>query len=146
MQKFPSIEQFRHVIRAVRDHCSFHGKPIPTLKLVGTIKLHGTNAGIHRDQHGDYTYLSRNRAIKLGDDNAGFVAYMHQFEDTVLHDVFATYANEFNDGEGPITIFGEWCGPGMPGCRAGCARREHDRKRRSMRVARLPASAPHPLS
>ncbi len=47
MKKFPSIEQFRHAVRAVRDRASFNGTPVPTLRFRGTVKLHGTNAGIH---------------------------------------------------------------------------------------------------
>lgn len=56
-RKFPSIEQFRNNIRAVRNRVSYKGKdengdPIytpcvfPTLRLVGTTKLHGC---VHED-------------------------------------------------------------------------------------------------
>lgn len=58
MKKYPSIEQFRNVIKTVRFNHDFQGKdengnPIyqhkenyPTLKFQGTVKLHGTNAAI----------------------------------------------------------------------------------------------------
>ena len=61
MIKFPSIEQFRNVIRHVKSKAQFVGKdengdpvydqsiPLPTLQFCGTVKLHGTNAGIVYD-------------------------------------------------------------------------------------------------
>ena len=53
MIKYPSIEQFRNVIRQVRERHDFQGKtengepifqhltPYPTIKFKGTTKLHG---------------------------------------------------------------------------------------------------------
>lgn len=61
MIKFPSIEQYRNVVRAVHDHTRYVGKdedgnpvfdgniPLPTLLFRGTVKLHGTNASVVRD-------------------------------------------------------------------------------------------------
>ena len=56
--KFPKIEQYRNVVSAINRSYSYVGldengdaiydqlKPKPTIKFKGTVKLHGTNAGI----------------------------------------------------------------------------------------------------
>src|SRR4051812_6401410 len=86
MNKFPSIEQFRHVVRHVRDQAAFDGAELPTIAFTGTVKLHGTNAGIFHsgDQIG---YMSRNRVLTVGDDNLGFAAHMSEHEE-VLREAF----------------------------------------------------------
>jgi hypothetical protein len=42
---FPSIEQFRTVIKQVRDTANHHSIPVPTLTFQGTVKLHGCVSG-----------------------------------------------------------------------------------------------------
>jgi hypothetical protein len=56
--KFPSIEQFRTVVSNVNRHFNFVGLdengeaiydptlPKPTITFKGTVKIHGTNAGV----------------------------------------------------------------------------------------------------
>lgn len=111
--RYPSIEQFRHVVRNVRDHCSYHSLDIPTIEFTGTVKLHGTNAGITRDSFGEFSFHSRNRCIKLGDDNAGFVAHMSKHT-AALHRIFDDISIANHECEGSfIQIFGEWCGQGI---------------------------------
>ncbi len=122
MIKFPSIDQFRNVIRHVKTHAQYAGKdengdaifdqskPIPTLKFRGTVKLHGTNAGIVYDVATEsLTYQSRERELSLTSDNAGFMlAQMknehlwRNFFDTMYHPHIAK-----------IAVFGEWCGKGI---------------------------------
>jgi len=113
MHKFPSIEQFRHVIRHVRDNASFHGVDIPTaVTFVGTVKLHGTNGGIDQ-QNGKITYLSRNRVLQPGDDNAGFAGHMEAHRDSV-EQIFARIRSAWSLGDDvQIQLFGEWCGEGI---------------------------------
>jgi hypothetical protein len=124
MLKFPSIEQFRNTIRTVTDRARYAGRDeagepvfnplaaLPTIRFTGTVKLHGTNAGIEYDTtSGKLRFYSRERIISPGDDNAGFAQYM------------SVYAQELTDGfnqelqitENPhdvarIIIYGEWCG------------------------------------
>ena len=57
-KRFPSIEQFRSVVKQVKDTSSYVGqdgegkpifdytRPLPTITFTGTVKLHGTNAAI----------------------------------------------------------------------------------------------------
>lgn len=124
MIKFPSIEQFRNVIRHVKTHAQYAGKdengdaiydqskPIPTLKFRGTVKLHGTNAGIVYDVETDsLTYQSRERELSLTQDNAGFMLTMMKHEDffLTLFRLVAALKPELSK----IAIFGEWCGQGI---------------------------------
>ena len=127
MIKFPSIEQFRNVIRHVKTHAQYAGKdengdaifdqslPIPTLKFRGTVKLHGTNAGIVYDIETDsFTYQSRERELSLTSDNAGFMLAQMKNED-VWRDVARQVTNEILPHRNitKVAIFGEWCGSGI---------------------------------
>ena len=122
MIKFPSIEQFRNVIRHVKTHAQYAGKdengdviidqskPIPTLKFRGTVKLHGTNAGIVYDYTTkEITYQSRERVLALTSDNAGFMLAQMKHED-LWHQYFEGMRE---DGISKIAVFGEWCGQGI---------------------------------
>jgi hypothetical protein len=124
MIKFPSIEQFRNVIKNVKQHVSFdgmdlEGKPVykraftlPALKYRGTVKLHGTNAGIVRTAEG-LTFQSRERVLSLEEDNAGFYAHM-QRHSTVVNQLLDSILMSMGYGpENEIAIFGEWCGAGI---------------------------------
>lgn len=132
MIKFPSIEQFRTVIRHVKTHAQYAGKdadgnaiidqsrPIPTLKFRGTVKLHGTNAGIvvntdmYSTEYGNITYQSRERELELTKDNAGFMLTMMKHED-ITRDI-AKQVFEILGPQAPVVkvaIFGEWCGSGI---------------------------------
>ena len=127
MIKFPSIEQFRTVIRHVKTHAQYAGKdangdviidqsrPIPTLKFRGTVKLHGTNAGIVYDIATDsFTYQSRERELSLTSDNAGFMLAQMKHEN-VWRDVVHQATREIAPYGKPakVAIFGEWCGQGI---------------------------------
>ena len=71
MKKYPSIEQFRNVIRTVKERHDFNGKDeygkaiyqhdsnYPTLKFIGTVKLHGTNSAVVKYSDGRIEYQSR---------------------------------------------------------------------------------------
>ena len=113
MIKYPSIEQFRNVIRKVRTTHDYRGKdesgdpiysndsPYPTLRFRGTVKIHGTNAAVvvYKDR---ITYQSRERELSVQYDNAGFCTYMQGVD---LSSLF-----EGIEYEEYIAIYGEWCG------------------------------------
>ena len=114
MKKYPSIERFRNIIKDIRTQHDYVGKdeegttllehssPYPTLRFTGTIKLHGTNAGIVKYANGELDYQSRERVLSIGDDNAGFMNTMVGIDTTKLFDGIV-----FNDY---CAIYGEWCG------------------------------------
>jgi hypothetical protein len=133
MIKFPSIEQYRNVIRHVQTSTRYagkdengdpiynHSKPLPTLTFRGTVKLHGTNAGIVYDVASDsFTYQSRERVLSLTQDNAGFMLYQMKNED-LWRQYFKSMVHE---DVAQIVAFGEWCGRGI---QKGVALSELDR-------------------
>jgi hypothetical protein len=127
MIKFPSIEQFRNVIRAVQNKAQWDGRDengdpkfnrnaaIPTLKFRGAVKLHGTNAGIVFDNKADTIgYQSRERELTVTSDNAGFALYMESKKE-ILKSMVAKIEARLNPGEpehnpDKVVVFGEWCG------------------------------------
>lgn len=121
MYPFPSINQFRNVVKTVREQACYMGKndageavfnPAPTypkLSFTGTVKLHGTNAAIVFDK--GYSFQSRERVLTREADNAGFMAHMEQYLIPVSM-LFQKIA-EMNNIQGLndlIVIYGEWCG------------------------------------
>lgn len=118
MIKFPSIEQFRNVIRHIRISAAYVGqdkddnaiydytRPVPTLKYHGTVKLHGTNAGVC--QHNDERwYQSRERILTPMSDNAGFAFWAETNKEK-----FDSLFSKFQDTD-IVSVFGEWCGQGI---------------------------------
>jgi len=73
--KFPSIEQFRTVVSNVNRHFNFVGLdengdaiydptlPKPVITFKGTVKLHGTNAGVSFNNIGGLWAQSRENII-----------------------------------------------------------------------------------
>ena len=122
MHPFPSINQFRSVVKKVREQAAYMGKneagepifnpaPIyPTLKFVGTVKLHGTNAAIVYSPTG-VTFQSRERVLTREADNAGFMTHMEQHLDVLagLRNYIAITQN-LSGNEDTIAVYGEWCG------------------------------------
>ena len=116
MKKWSSIEQFRHVVKYVRNYCEYNQQPLPTLLFRGTVKLHGTNAGIRRE-NGEFFAQGRSRVLTIDDDNYGFANWLDQnlknplFE-SELNAMFDNVAAQ-HDNPQCITLFGEWCGKGI---------------------------------
>lgn len=117
MIKFPSIDQFRQIIREVKTNHDYQGKsedgspiyqhnsPYPVIEFTGTVKLHGTNASIVKYRDGRIEYQSRERVLSLTQDNAGFMLAM------MNKDLGFMYKEiEFKNY---VAIFGEWCGQGI---------------------------------
>jgi RNA ligase len=125
MIKFPSIEQYRNVVHNVTSRTRYIGKDadgnamyngelsLPTLKFQGTVKLHGTNAGIACSMHGPMWCQSRENIITPEADNAGFAMFVKSKER--LFGVMLAQAQlvkRLSDNDAML-IFGEWCGAGI---------------------------------
>lgn len=109
---FPSIEQFRSVIKHITDNCKHHQVVLPILTFTGTVKLHGTNHGVCRNLNDGTIYTqSRERITAIGDDNAGSAAWTLQNIDKfqMLFNRIDMLNGTFNTEE-TTQIFGEWCG------------------------------------
>lgn len=127
MIKFPSIEQFRTIVATILRQYTFVGlddngdaiydntKPKPTLTFKGTVKLHGTNAGVSfrygHDNSSEYWVQSRENIITPEKDNAGFAFFVESNKEAFKK--FAAQIDSIlliNMQQNIITIFGEWCG------------------------------------
>lgn len=118
MITFPEIGQFRQIIKTVHDQTRYSGrdenddaifdasKVLPTLTFTGTVKLHGTNAGVTLTKDGDMYAQSREHVITTENDNAGFAFFVDSNKEN-FKNLFSTL--EFRDAD-YITICGEWCG------------------------------------
>lgn len=116
---FPKIGQFRQMVKTVKTTAQYAGKDeegnvivdrtvvAPTLKLKGTVKIHGTNAGICFDPSTEAFYAqSRKNVITVEEDNAGFAFWAHSHE-LVLREVCKAVENPNNE---LVSVFGEWFG------------------------------------
>lgn len=115
MIKYPSIDQFRQIIREVKTRHDYQGKdengdpifihkgPYPTLEFKGTVKIHGTNASIvkYKGESG-YKFQSRERELSLAHDNSTFMLTMLGCD---LEPLFSGI--HFQE---TIVFYGEWCG------------------------------------
>jgi hypothetical protein len=123
MYPFPSINQFRNVVKTIREQACYMGKnnageaifnpaPVyPKLTFTGTVKLHGTNAAIVYDDRG-YTFQSRERVLTREADNAGFMAHMEQWL-LPVSGIFQKIADLHNKDDmtiNSIVVYGKWCG------------------------------------
>jgi hypothetical protein len=120
---FPSIEQFRNVIANVNRMYNFVGldengdaiydttKTKPTLTFKGTVKLHGTNAGVCYNDVDGFWVQSRENIITPEQDNAGF-AFFAETNKAAFTEIFAKIISRSNVDitKNTISIYGEWCG------------------------------------
>lgn len=108
LNKFDSIEQFRNVIKQVRDYAKRNTTPLPVLTFQGTVKLHGTNGGIGYNTLTDELWAqSRERIITPFDDNAGFAKFVEQNKDVFkewMRGLAAMYVTPC------VMVYGEWAG------------------------------------
>lgn len=109
---YPKIPQFRQfVANATKAHQKrgyeeglLPGTPMEPIQVTGSVKIHGTNAGILLED-GELVALSRKRRLTLQDDNYGFAAWVHQNAEDLMELFWDT-----NEG---TTYWGEWCGKGI---------------------------------
>lgn len=123
MVKYPSIEQFRSVVATVLRQYNFAGldengdaiydttKPKPTLTFKGTVKLHGTNAGVSYNTNGGLWAQSRENIITVEKDNAGFAFFVESNKD-VFNKLFREIQEQTNVSyeHNTVTVYGEWAG------------------------------------
>lgn len=125
---FPSIEQFSNVKRAVQRHAQFVGldeqntpiydntKTLPKVLFEGTVKLHGTNAGICFKNDGTFHVQSRENIITPEKDNAGFAKFTHSLSKEDLDVIRGNFPENWET----ITVYGEWAGQGIQSNVAVC--------------------------
>lgn len=99
--KYPSIENVKQVRKEIYK---IYGLNSPKFELKGTVKVHGTNAGINITQDGIYAQ-SRNRELTLESDNAGFCNFVEANKE-----LLKPLQRTTGVIRECITVYGEWCG------------------------------------
>lgn len=124
---FPSIEQFRNVVSNINRSYAFTGLdengnaiydnslPKPALTFKGTVKLHGTNAGISYNEIDGMWAQSRENIITPQKDNAGFAFFVESHKDLFLKffKANAMFSPTVDLSKNTMTIYGEWAGKGI---------------------------------
>lgn len=123
MIKYPSTNQFRAIVQAVRRETMFNGldsdgeaiyvEPdqveFPKKLFRGTVKLHGSNGSIAFNKEDGWWVQSRRNILSLKKDNAGFCAYVtHILGDEYIRSLFEEF--EAYTDNNTVIIYGEWCG------------------------------------
>lgn len=115
MKRFTEIKQFRNVVKSVRLYYERTGKTLTddnaTFTYSGTVKLHGTNAGVRR-KNGNFQPQSRENIIDVTSDNYGFAKFVSTIPVDDLNRLFDMVSSNPDDD---VTIFGEWIGKGIQG-------------------------------
>ena len=110
MFRWPSIDQFRNVVKLMRKKAEYKEEAPPTVTYEGTVKLHGTNAAVYVDKDTDELIVqSRSRIITPEDDNAGFAFFVHANKYMFRKQCEKVKVSE----DSQAIIYGEWCGAGV---------------------------------
>jgi hypothetical protein len=102
MIKYPKIQSL-HNIRKSRAAQGL------IVNYTGTIKLHGTNAGV-RFVDGRINPQSRERTLSIQNDNAGFAAWCLA---PATQGALFSLKDRIAPGQDDVTLFGEWVGPNV---------------------------------
>lgn len=133
----PKIPQFRNIKKLITHIARFEGndendKPIyndnrlPILQAYGTVKLHGTFAGVSYNTVDGCYAESKNRILTPLSDNAEFSMFLKANYKNFLNLINnVMHTHSINTEENTISIFGEWAGKKI---QAGVGISEIDRK------------------
>lgn len=123
MIKYPSTEQFRNVISNINRSYNYIGQdedgnpiydqtlPKPNVKFTGTVKIHGTNAGVSFNTVAGLWAQSRENIITPEKDNAGFALFVHSKKSILEEFIYELAVNNNIDlAYNTVTIYGEWAG------------------------------------
>ena len=104
---YTSIDSLRLLLKDIEY---LYKETKPVLDFYGTIKLHGTNAGIGYDGQNLWCQ-SRSNIITTKSDNAGFAFFVECNKDYIL-ELMNRIQTEFSIDldQNYIVLFGEWCG------------------------------------
>lgn len=120
---YPKIPQFRNVVSNISRMISFvgldeNGDAIydptvkkPTLIFKGTVKIHGTNAGVCYNSKDGLWVQSREKVIRPEKDNAGFAFFVetNKVDFTSLINKISI-DNNIDTDKYTISVYGEWAG------------------------------------
>lgn len=108
--KFTEISQFRNAIKEV---AFLFKEKLPRLLMHGTVKVHGTNAGVVIYPDGLMNAQSKNHIITPEKDNCGFANWLIA-KKTYFRSMHVRILDQFRQYEGlDMVIYGEWAGKGI---------------------------------
>ncbi len=127
LKKYHKIPQFNSVVRSVSENSSYIGKkksgepiydstrPKPKIKFKGSVKLHGTNAGIHYDVESNEIKTFKRNGWCRQDGHYGFPQYVENYKNEFkeLFDSVSFYYCKYGPAPKEIIIHGEWAGKGV---------------------------------
>jgi len=125
--KFPSIGALRNTIDEVIHRATFKGladngdaiydedAPLPTLSFRGSVKLHGTNAGIVFVWNPltftyDVQFQSKEQILTPLKDNAGFATFGSTINTDAILAQIMKVKNDLGYTPEVVRVYGEWCG------------------------------------
>lgn len=108
--RYHSIDNFRLLINFIINK---YPDKKPILEFNGTVKLHGTNAGIGYNGN-DLWCQSKTNIINIKSDNAGFSFFVEKNRNYFI-DIMKLIINQYNIDitKNNIILYGEWCGEGI---------------------------------
>lgn len=111
MLKFTHIKAIYNVVKHLRVS---EERPLPTVQYRGTVKLHGTHAAVECSAS-ELRPMSRERYISIQSDNAGFAVFCsgHRQQASIRAIEARLRILSKANVDDVITIYGEWCGPGI---------------------------------
>lgn len=122
-KKFKKIGQFKDSIVSIKSQSQYVGKDengesiydetrcLPTVVFKGTVKLHGTNAGIHYDfVTNEITPQKRTSYLTEDFGHFGFTEYIRAFQDFYKYSCRKVCEKA---GITEVVVFGEWVGEGI---------------------------------
>ena len=123
MIKYPSINQFRQIVKEITERACFIGldeegkaqfdylKPKPIVTFTATEKVHGTNASVCYSNSDGIWCQSRENVITVEKDNMGFAWFIEQNKEKVIS-IIKELAKENNIDLNThiISLYGEYAG------------------------------------
>ena len=107
---FPSIVQFRNIIKSVRDNCDYNNIPYPIIRFHGSVKIHGTSSAVgYNKTTGEMWCQSREQIITVDKDNAGF-AFFVESNKAYFKRGLVYLAEYLPEGYDKVLLFGEFAG------------------------------------
>lgn len=109
---YSSIDSLRLCIKEIKGYYSHKNLDLPDfLDFYGTIKLHGTNAGVGFNNQKSMWCQSRSNIITPQQDNANFAQFVEKNKDKFQNLIMLIQKQySINLDTHSIIIFGEWCG------------------------------------
>lgn len=110
---FPSIPQFRTVVHDILHKAEINDATKPVVTFIGTVKLHGTNAGVAYNAADGLWAQSRTSIITPEKDNAGFAVFVESKKEVFLDLITTIYRRAHLPDDSTVVVFGEWVGKGV---------------------------------